>query len=708
MATSGITKPGDIVVKSIECYNRLIIDRNCNLNVPEAFIENALTMGIGANVNMPATTIDFTNSTIDFTGASIVGLSGNITGNLSFQGNIIADGVIAQKFYGGTYYGAVEATTIKTDLLMVTSTIMGDLCGDVRTHTIEEKTMGGGITMVGDVSGDFFGTFTGDSTGTHTGAIVTTSITGPGDINVTGTLKADVMGTLMGDVYGNLFGNFCGNAVVHTLSPKPPSGSIMVNGDLVIAHGNIIQGNLCVETLFTSNIESKHALPITINPGIITPILYAGSLSITNLSVGIINATTGVFTTIKVDSIFDNSMNGIDVYSETRFHEPVCIYDLQLERLMGKSGNTIQVTSNIDMSGNTLIADTVCANVILTDRLDGKHGPISLGNIVADTICANVEVLTPVLNEKHLGEGITINGNVTVRAGDTLTATIISDLLTIDVLNANLVCANTVQVDTLEAKHGGIITITSNVEITQALDVDTTLTATDITTTTLEVLAAATFVSLQADSANITSLTTDTITPYNMQNVTVAGDLIVDGNIYANVACIPLILTDVITPKNSANVLINGHLDVNGNVTAEALWIGGNQVVYNQQAAVADAAAATAASLTDNTGATPDQIVADVSITVGNVTTYFPTGNGAVTVTSNAATDLDTAQSGLATLSVEVNSALTDVDSRLDTINDNFSDLTDEVNKLITDVADIRTQFNDLLTALRAHGLIAT
>lgn len=77
---------------------------------------------------------------------------------------------------------------------------------------------------------------------------------------------------------------------------------------------------------------------------------------------------------------------------------------------------------------------------------------------------------------------------------------------------------------------------------------------------------------------------------------------------------------------------------------------------------------ATAAALSDMTGGTADQTVADVSTAVTGVN-----GTG-----DNAASKAD-------------------VDTRLSDINANFCDITDDVNKQITDVADIRTKLTALI-----------
>ena len=118
------------------------------------------------------------------------------------------------------------------------------------------------------------------------------------------------------------------------------------------------------------------------------------------------------------------------------------------------------------------------------------------------------------------------------------------------------------------------------------------------------------------------------------------------------------IRTDTINEKTAAaGVTIDGVL-----LKDSAVSIGGNQVVAAQGTAVANAAAATAASLTDNSSGTASQ-----------------------TIVTSAGANPTQAE-----------------------FNNNMASLTDEINKLITDVGDIRSQLNTLLARLRTHGLIAT
>lgn len=99
--------------------------------------------------------------------------------------------------------------------------------------------------------------------------------------------------------------------------------------------------------------------------------------------------------------------------------------------------------------------------------------------------------------------------------------------------------------------------------------------------------------------------------------------------------------------------------------------LNGTQVLTTQQTATADASAATASN-----PAAP--------------TAYSAHAAGAVPVTSNAATDLDTTAAALATLVTEVGTYET------------------AISALIVDVASIRTQLNALLAKLRTHGIIAS
>lgn len=122
----------DIVVTTIECHNRLILDRDCHFNVPELFADSLLTVDIGGAVNFRATTIDMRNTTIDFTGAAFIGFPGNVC-------------------CAGNSWCTKELTISEKSLAPSLLTVEG----------IQEMSEGQGIGVVGTMEGDFSGTFNG-------------------------------------------------------------------------------------------------------------------------------------------------------------------------------------------------------------------------------------------------------------------------------------------------------------------------------------------------------------------------------------------------------------------------------------------------------------------------------------------------------------------------------------------------------------------
>lgn len=132
MATSGIQRPKDIVVTSVELGNRMIIDRDGFVNVPRLFADDKLTVDVGGSVDFRATTIDLRNSTIDTSGASIVG-------DISFAKNAIIAGNL-------TVQGKTE---LQDDLLVIGKT---ELQSD--TDITGNAFVGGDLTVLGHIMVD--------------------------------------------------------------------------------------------------------------------------------------------------------------------------------------------------------------------------------------------------------------------------------------------------------------------------------------------------------------------------------------------------------------------------------------------------------------------------------------------------------------------------------------------------------------------------
>ena len=375
MASSTITRHMDIVVKSIECYNMMVLDRNCHLHVPVAVIEEELTVAVGGVVNMEATTIDFTNSTIDFAGATINNFTGNVGGNISFTGNLNVTILTADSIYGGTYYGNVVGP------------LTGDVCGNIMTSHITEKVPGQGIIVDGDlhVQDQIIGDLVGNVTGNFNGV-------------VNGTFNGNSTGTFSGVGNGDFFGNFCGNVITDALLPKTVGGDISVFGNLIIESPFMLMGDACIPNLIVGNITPKDPnIPIQIEGNIDVNTINAENLFVSGLLTTVTFGTSmivspmGTFSSLKVDTIQQNSIAGITFLSNTTFNanvvagnivadqliaNVVCGNDVIAERLLPKSPLTeIAVLGDLDATGQTIMAADVCANLIQTDRIEAKHFP---------------------------------------------------------------------------------------------------------------------------------------------------------------------------------------------------------------------------------------------------------------------------------------------------------------------------------------------
>ncbi len=234
MATSGIQRIKDIAVTSIECGNRLIIDREANVNVPTLFADNILTVDIGGAVNLEATTINLRNTHIDFTGAVIKGFCGNVCGQSDISNH--------------TVFAAKQSAIITAEIFS------GSLVGDVvSAKTIEENIIGQGIELLGTLTGDIAGTFTGK----HTGDVATTYITHLGHspiIQVNGTMN------------GNFSGIFRGDAALGYVVPLNDNEPVSVIGDLSI-NGYINASDYWVDgkQVIGKRLPPISSLPITSN-----------------------------------------------------------------------------------------------------------------------------------------------------------------------------------------------------------------------------------------------------------------------------------------------------------------------------------------------------------------------------------------------------------------------------------------------------------
>lgn len=452
MASSTITRHMDIVVKSIECYNMMVLDRNCHLHVPVAVIEEELTVAVGGTVNMEATTIDFTNSTIDFAGATINNFTGNIGGNISFTGNLNVTILTAQDIYGGTYHGNVIGPVI------------GDVCGNITTSLITEKNPGEGIVVVGDLylQNNLIADLIGNVVGTFTG-------------NANGTFNGVSNGTFNGVGNGDFFGNFCGNVITDALLPKTIGGDIGVFGNLVIEQPFMLMGDACIPNLTVANIFPKDPnVPIMIDGNIDVNTITAENLYVSGLLTTVTFGTSmvvspmGSFSSLKVDTIQQNSIAGITFLDSVTFNanilagnivadqllaNVVCGNDVIAERLLPKSPLTeITVLADLDASGQTIMAADVCANLIETDRIQAKHfGVVTFGGnlifdggdyLYADQLQSQQLLVDQIAEYTIGGAGVNIANDTTVTgnlsASNTISAVTVGGQYLIALLNLSV------------------------------------------------------------------------------------------------------------------------------------------------------------------------------------------------------------------------------------------------------------------------------
>jgi hypothetical protein len=283
MATTGIQRIKDIAVVTVECGNRLIIDREGRVNVPEVFSDSKLTVDIGGNVIMQATTINMRNSIIDFTGASLIG-SMSVNGNLNVLENLCvgeffklvgsmdvsgdayfaSDVSVAGSFttYGTFNAGNIEAGNVKTQNLYVHS-----IHGFSPISILDHANFDSGITVTGSSQ------FTSD-------VIVA------GNLIVNGSTNINI---------GNItFGNIAltdltlDNLYVHTIHGHSP---VTINNDAIFAAGVSIANNLDVNSSLT--VTGPTALAATTVAGTLG-VSGASNLKSTSIvgTLGVTGATT--------------------------------------------------------------------------------------------------------------------------------------------------------------------------------------------------------------------------------------------------------------------------------------------------------------------------------------------------------------------------------------------------------------------------------
>ena len=733
---------GDIKVLSIQCGGKMIVDRACHLNVTNALIDSVLTVDIGGNVNMAATTIDFTNSTIDFNGAEIKGFTGNIEGNIT--GNFLGNLIIANTM--GTHFGDVCGGNIKGNMT-------GILCStNVTTSLIHQKT-GAGITVVGVMTGTgFVGPLTGEVLGEVIGD-VTGKLTGPSCGTHFGLVNSDVVNTDKLDSNGasaitlcanlvaanplvTFVGNLCADAaIVDKLIGK--NGTITIEGNI---GGNIggnffgsffgtLFGNICAQSMLVDNITPKTGTDINVLANMITTLNFVGNVCSDVVNVNTIKSKSG---SINVIGNLEGNLEGFVIGN-------LCgnLKTLLIEPKL--PGSNIMIPGNVvvnNLFGN-VIGGNISGNItgILTGNFTGNFigtfiGNLS-GNVDGEIVCANT-VQLDVMSAKN-GSNIMISDDVVISG-----LVDVSGMVTAPVFNGNLmgnvdgliVCANVIQLEELEAKNGSNIMINNDIILNGNLNagnINADLVVSNVCAELIEVdiLNAKTGSDITIESGNLV-----------VGNVVISGKLSVGGLIDP----IGLVL-DEQSGVPAGAVAGKGVLWVKDDVPNNIFFtddVGTDHTLFYVDGSLPVSGMMTISDTTQSTDKDTGALIVEGGVGVeknvnvgGNVNTsgvykvdgikvVGPQGDAianvsalmAITLTNDTGNVGDTVIGNVAIPVMGVDGVgntaadVVEVNERLGQVNENISSVVEEVNSLVMDVGNVKMSLNVLLDAMRLHGLI--
>jgi len=369
--TCGFGQIPDLRCKSLFCYGRIILDKKCNLFVANANIDHSLTVGVGGNVNFAGTTMNFTHSAINFTGSTITGLTLDLTGNLQVDHLVVLSNAIVQ---GHLYAGNITTNVIKGTL---DGNVYGDLFGNITVNKITLKH--GTLDIDGSVTANsFYGVLFGNSVGAHIGPVLTDHIIADpanADITVTGNLLGVFKGTVL----------ITGNLLTDTIEEKQAGHGIFVTSNLTVTNLTVTNkfngelGGTFVGNVLTSSIDS------------LTPLGHI-SIGSTASEVFILSPFVSFVTAVASE--------------------------LNVSFIQGNPPG-----SDINIAGNVITPDTVCANTIKTDKLiekvagDGIH---VVGNLITNDIeTSNI----------YVSKNLTIVGSINTDLANLVVANFVGNLV---------------------------------------------------------------------------------------------------------------------------------------------------------------------------------------------------------------------------------------------------------------------------------------
>ena len=458
MSIVGFGPIADLKCSSLWCFGRELIDRNCNFNAPNVSVDHRLSVDIGGNVDMFATTVDFRNATLDFTGASVTGLVAEITGNLSADFFFINNTLFAENIDAGN----IVANCISTDKITagtITANITGNFCGEIVTvDTLKPKTGSGivvmGANIVGDVVGDLYGTSYGTHCGPVTTSLIEEKITG-GGVTVDANLFAD---QLCSDrlLVSNIVSKISGESVTF-------DGNVLVLGELVVSN-IVIESGLSIGNTF--GVESLQV-------NVITPL--SGTIVAVSSPVVTVSNVLNVCGNLHVNNIFEKTDgSGVFIGNTLTIANVVITDNATLPTL-----DSLTVTNDVT-ADSLIVSNVVCTPNIFVNTLSSKT---TNGNIVVESYLCVANVFVNTINAKS-------TSNITVSASYLIGNVLSFNELT---LGGNAIVAENLL---LSSSDSALIINGSKVVGVQQSDISNVLPATVVSVTTSNVVGT-------GDDANI-------------------------------------------------------------------------------------------------------------------------------------------------------------------------------------------------------------
>lgn len=467
MSLCGFGQFGDLRCASLCCYGRLIIDRNCNLSVPNAMIDHILSVDIGGTVDMAMTTINFTNSTIDFSGSSITGLDGNINGNLTAN-SVVVNKMFASEAYITKIYGNLCGNIYGNSFGVFEGQIIGNGCLNTLTvDTISPKTTNGNIIINGNI----------EKVCTPLLLVDVMTAKNSDTIKVIGNIVAD---RIDGNIYGVLFGNICGFVLTNEIGEKTPGAGVTFLANVIVPELKVL-GNLFINNLSSNNGCFPNVITDMLSAKTGSEIKVTDSLNAENSDIFCLQLYTdtiippsGVTSVYSVLYASDSIIAQNQVTAQASMVTPMISVDLIKPNFPNQSLN-LMCGNNINlMCGGNVVTTSVCADKLYINEIISKtpNDSIQIGNIVTSNVVAdNITVYNNFYYPLSMTIHANLVGNVTANVIKTTHIIGNSGVISIDspttFTNGNvIICKNALKVGNIfPCTTGGNVIVNGSLKV---------------------------------------------------------------------------------------------------------------------------------------------------------------------------------------------------------------------------------------------------